>query len=457
MGTTVLKVENLSKKFCRSLKRSLWYGLKDLAGELLLTRGRRDQLRRDEFWALRDVSFEVGRGETLGLVGHNGAGKSTLLKLINGLIRPDVGRLSTSGRVGALIELGTGFHPVLSGRENIYVNAAILGLGRKEIDRRLDEIIDFAEIGEFIDAPVQSYSSGMKVRLGFSIAAHLNPEILLVDEILSVGDASFRQRCFDRIMSYKRAGGTVVFVSHNPSAIETVCDRALLLDHGCVLDMGTPGDILLRYERDVVEQSRRAVDRLSPPPQTVGKEYIRVSDVACYNVAGETVTEVELGESFGVRFRFEVVDEVSAPNFNVAIQKDGQQNAFTSIMTMMWDGVRLDAVPQAGVISCVINDPPLSPGLYRLYVGVQSQIISATVGEKWYLPMRELGSVFVRPEGVWGLLPGIPATHATRMPPVILDHSWSLNGEPLSRAESASRDEVRQEVWGPSPARISSP
>ena len=199
LTTPVIAVQHLSKKFCRSLKRSIWYGLRDLGSEAVGRRGDHSVLRRGEFWALKDVSFDLYPGETLGLVGPNGAGKTTLLRVLTGLINPNEGRVTVRGRMQALIALGAGFSPVLSGRENIYVNASILGIARKEVDRRLGEIIEFSGIAEFIDSPVQNYSSGMAVRLGFAVAAHLEPDILLVDEVLAVGDEGFQVKCPNKI------------------------------------------------------------------------------------------------------------------------------------------------------------------------------------------------------------------------------------------------------------------
>src|SRR5262245_40699880 len=199
MGDDVLiRVEHASKKFCRSFKRSLWYGLKDATADVS---GRRSlgKLRPDEFYAVDDVSFELKRGKCLGLVGPNGAGKTTLLKMLNGLIKPDKGRIEMRGRVCALIALGAGFSPILTGRENIYVNASILGLSKREIDAKLDNMIEFSEIGAFIDSPVQNYSSGMQMRLGFAVATALEPDVLLLDEVLAVGDASFRAKCYLRL------------------------------------------------------------------------------------------------------------------------------------------------------------------------------------------------------------------------------------------------------------------
>lgn len=230
MTETLITVDHVSKKYCRSLKRSLWYGMQDIGNELI-GRSKSGELRHNEFWAVKDVSFELKRGECLGLIGHNGAGKSTLLKMLNGLIKPDAGKITMHGRVGALIELGTGFNPILTGRENIYNNGAVLGFTRKEIDRKFDAIVDFAEIGDFIDTPVQNYSSGMKVRLGFSIAAQMDPDVLLIDEVLAVGDLNFRLKCFnliDRIVE-KCA---VIFVSHSMQLVSRLCNQILIMDGG---------------------------------------------------------------------------------------------------------------------------------------------------------------------------------------------------------------------------------
>jgi lipopolysaccharide transport system ATP-binding protein len=255
----LVKVEGVSKKFCRSLKKSLWYGVCDIVGEVnpLTKHGARgtecgkgsaeggsnqlvtsyaspatsDGLRPGEFWAVNDVSFELRRGECLGLIGHNGAGKTTLLKMLNGLLKPDSGRIEMSGRVGALIALGAGFNPILTGRENIYINGSVLGLSKKEIDLKIEEIVDFAELGEFIDMPVQNYSSGMTVRLGFAIATTLDPDILILDEVLAVGDASFRAKCYERIGRIQRTAA-VIFVSHSMDQISQVCSKVLTLKKG---------------------------------------------------------------------------------------------------------------------------------------------------------------------------------------------------------------------------------
>ncbi len=231
----LIRVEGVSKRFCRDLKQSLWYGVQDMAGDCLGWNDNEPKLRRDEFWAVDNVSFELKRGECLGLIGHNGSGKTTLLKMISGLIKPDKGRIEIRGRVGALIALGAGFNPILTGRENIYVNGSVLGLAKREIDEKIEEIIEFAEIGEFIDAPVQSYSSGMSVRLGFAVATAMEPDILLLDEVLAVGDMAFQAKCLSRIAKIKTTGCAFVFVSHNTHQMAMICDRGLTLQNGTVL------------------------------------------------------------------------------------------------------------------------------------------------------------------------------------------------------------------------------
>jgi len=243
----LIQTEDVAKKFCRDLKRSLAYGVRDVVGEFVGS-SRPDRLREQEFWAVRDVSFKVRRGECLGLIGRNGAGKTTLLKLLNGLIKPDRGRVTLRGQVRALIALGAGFNPILTARENIFVNGAIFGLRRKEIRARFEEIVSFAEIEEFVDAPVQSYSSGMQVRLGFAIAAVLiRPDVLLLDEVLAVGDAQFQTKCINVIKSLQASGVATVLVSHNMHDILRYCTTGLYLDRGRVRARGDIEEVTATY------------------------------------------------------------------------------------------------------------------------------------------------------------------------------------------------------------------
>jgi len=255
LGEVLVRVEGVSKKFCRNLKKSLAYGVRDVLAELNPFRRTRPAgpggpgsdtvLRNGEFWANKDISFELRRGECLGIIGHNGAGKTTLLKMLNGLIKPDEGRIEMRGRVGALIALGAGFNPILTGRENIYVNGSILGLKKAEIDAKMDEIIEFSGIREFIDSPVQSYSSGMQVRLGFSVAVNLlKPDVLILDEVLAVGDMAFRIKCLNKVAEIS-ANCATIFISHEALQISRICHRVVWLKKGQLIKDTTDVDSTL--------------------------------------------------------------------------------------------------------------------------------------------------------------------------------------------------------------------
>ena len=242
----VVRLENVSKKF---RKGELYDSLRDLIPALArrLVRGQPDPLGASGFWALRDVSFEVTRGEAFGIIGSNGAGKSTTLKLLCGIMKPTIGTVSVRGSVSALIELGAGFHPDLTGRENIFLNGAILGMSQPDIRRKFDEIVAFSELEEFLDTPVKRYSTGMYARLGFAVAAHVEPDLLIVDEVLSVGDYRFQRKCMKRMKTVLTGGTTVIFVSHGLRAISDLCRRSLLLDRGRVLRIGPTDEVVRRY------------------------------------------------------------------------------------------------------------------------------------------------------------------------------------------------------------------
>jgi len=379
----LVRVEGVSKKFCRSLKRSLWYGVCDIAGELnpfakqgagskeeevagaasggnnqLVTSDSRlvtsSPLRDGEFWAVNDVSFELRRGECLGLVGHNGAGKTTLLKMLNGLIKPDRGRIEIEGLVGALIALGAGFNPILTGRENIYINGAVLGLGRKEVADRLDAIIDFAEIGEFIDTPVQNYSSGMSVRLGFSVAANLiKPDILILDEVLAVGDAAFRAKCLVRV-SEMLANCAVIFVSHNEAHVSRICDRVLWLEHGRVRDAGDPAQILPCY----AETRRRPEARLEIQSLFAGLELSEPAATA----------EVRRGGDFSFSFSLRSNRACRITNVSLGIRSDNNE-----LVAQTRLDVRSDLLPGRRLaLEGRLPDLRLKPGRYTVHLNVEA-------------------------------------------------------------------------------------
>ncbi len=246
MPDILVSAQGVSKKFCRNFRRSLWYGLNDIGADIMGLSSHQDRLRTGEFWAVDDVSFELARGDCLGLVGRNGAGKTSLLRMLNGLIRPDKGRIEMRGSVGALIALGAGIKPVLTGRENIYCMAALRGMSRKEASRKVDDIVAFSELEDFIDSPMQSYSSGMRVRLSFAVASALEPDILLLDEVLAVGDAAFRDKCYHRIAEVRR-NAAVIFVSHNMEQVARVSTNALVLHKGKPAYLGSVDKAIERY------------------------------------------------------------------------------------------------------------------------------------------------------------------------------------------------------------------
>ena len=245
-----MRVERVSKKFSRNLKRSLWYGVKDMARESLALPSYKCKLRPSEFWAIKDIYFDIKRGECVGIVGPNGSGKTTLLRIISGLIKPNAGLIEVNGTVAPLLALGAGFNPLLSGRENIFLNMSILGVKSKDIKLRFDEIVDFSEIDTEIDTPVQNYSSGMRARLGFACAISMRPEILIVDEVLSVGDMAFRSKCYRKFAELRESGTSILLVSHNANAILTMCDQAIYLSKGIQKMHGNPIEVMNRYEKD---------------------------------------------------------------------------------------------------------------------------------------------------------------------------------------------------------------
>ncbi len=246
----VVRVENLSKKFCPSLKRSMYYGTVDSAKGMIGMSSDSSVLRQGEFWALKDINFELRRGEALGLIGANGCGKSTLLRLLSGIFPPDAGRIEARGRLGSLIAVGAGFHPHMSGRENIFLNGTLLGMSRLEIVKKFDEIVDFAEIGDFLEVPVSTYSSGMRVKLGFAIAVQIEPDILLVDEVMSVGDTRFRRKASEAMSNLlENSSSTLILVSHNAFTVKQQCDTALLMDHGKEVFCGDVEEAYERYQQ----------------------------------------------------------------------------------------------------------------------------------------------------------------------------------------------------------------
>ncbi|UCC39601.1 MAG: ABC transporter ATP-binding protein [Candidatus Aminicenantes bacterium] len=309
MGENIVVVSGLSKKFCRNFKRSLWYGLQDISSELIGRERYRAKLRNDEFWALKNINLELKQGELIGLIGPNGAGKTTFLKLLTGLIRPDEGEITIRGKIRALIALGAGFNPVLTARENIYINGAILGASKKEMDSLLGEIVEFSELEKFLDMPVQNYSSGMLVRLGFSIAVNIHPDILIVDEVLAVGDAAFRRKARNKMMGLLHSGISVIFVSHNISLVSALTSRCLYIDQGEIVDIGPTERVTSRYLNDSIKKSgdedESSEDFLMASAFLTTPDFV-LKDVKLMNLDGvetnDFITYQDIKVSFEVEF-----------------------------------------------------------------------------------------------------------------------------------------------------------
>jgi len=264
----LLSARGICKRFCRNYKRSLFYGLHDIVGEIIDRPFSPDRLREYEFWALRDLSFELQRGEALGIVGRNGSGKTTMMRILSGLIRPTSGHVEKKGLVAPLLALGAGFNPLLTGRENIYVNMMILGLGKEQIDARFNQVVDFAEIPESLDSIVQNYSSGMVARLGFSCAVHTSPDVMLIDEVMAVGDSAFRMKCMQKILEMREAGTSFIIVNHAPQLIVDTCQRAIYLKDGCCAMEGESLEVVRKYEEDLRMTSVKQPGPVLSPEKT---------------------------------------------------------------------------------------------------------------------------------------------------------------------------------------------
>jgi ABC-2 type transport system ATP-binding protein len=327
-----------------------------------LMRGRRTV--SEDFWALRDVSFDVYEGETFGLIGENGSGKSTMLKCLTRILRPNHGSVRVEGKVSALLELGAGFHPELSGRENVYLNGAILGLSQKELRSRFDEIVDFAGIGQFIDEPVKNYSSGMYVRLGFSVAINVDPDVLFVDEVLAVGDEAFQRKCLEKFAELRHNGKTIVLVSHGMVAVQNICDRVAWFSHGQLMQIGTPRDVIEAYTGTV--QVDRAIDEEGHNRWGSGEG--RITGVQFVDAHGERMSSIRSGEPVILRLEYQMDSAIEKPVFAVSIsslegfQITGPNNRDVGCVPDKLDG--------AGYVDIAFDRLQLLPGSYDLSVSL---------------------------------------------------------------------------------------
>jgi ABC-type polysaccharide/polyol phosphate transport system ATPase subunit len=365
---------------------------------------RRGRARAAEVWALRDVSLAVEPGDAVGLVGRNGSGKTTLLSLIAGIITPTSGRVEAGGRVASLLELGAGFHPDFSGRENVYLNGSLYGLKRRTIDERLDEIVAFAELERFIDNPVRTYSSGMYMRLGFAVAAHIDADVLLLDEVFAVGDEEFQRKCFGKIFEYKQRGGTIVFVSHDAASVERLCQRALLLREGRVELDGSAQDAIARYHKLLADERDPAEGAAGL--REYGSGEARIVAARLLGPAGEERQQLAAGEPLAVELRIDAREALPPPR--VSLELRDEAGLLLAAAAQDTADLGWEEAPGARVLRFEVERPPLADGRFRLRFELGDQ-----TGRRLYHWLDDGVRFVVYPgEGARG--------------PVLLEGTWSL-------------------------------
>jgi lipopolysaccharide transport system ATP-binding protein len=407
-----LRVEGLGKAYRIGAARGGQATLRDvLVGWLRGGRAARSEI----LWALRDVSFTAERGEVVGVIGRNGAGKSTLLKVLARITEPTTGRATLEGRLGSLLEVGTGFHPELTGRENVYLSGAILGLRRHEIASRFDEIVAFSELERFLDTPVKRYSSGMYMRLAFAVAAHLQPEILLVDEVLAVGDAAFQRKCLGKMDEAARGGRTVLFVSHNLAAVTELCGRALLLDQGRLVADGPAAQVVGRYLDGLAGADR---SDLSTRTERRGSQRLRFVGYALRDSRGASLPQAQSGKPLCLELAYETSPPSTLDGVQVSVAVHGRFDERLFYLTTLVAGRPLARVPARGRLVCEVPRLPLRPGRYSFTVicAVQDQLAD-----------------WVENAGVIDVAPG-PFFSSGKLPPEVggtflTDHAWRVTGE----------------------------
>lgn len=389
-GEVVISVKGLAKKFCKNLRRSMTYGIVDLTKDLFGIMPDTTRLRKDEFWAIEEVSFELKKGEVLGVIGVNGAGKSTLLRLLAGIFPPDKGEVSICGRVGALIAVGAGFHPLMTGRENIYLNGTILGMSCKELDENFNDIVDFAEIGDFLDAPVSTYSSGMRVRLGFAIATAIQPDILIVDEVLAVGDAGFRTKALNR-MRERFSQSAVIFVSHNMPEVARISSRVLLVNAGRGI-MYDNSELAVNDYLSLFEKEPEVVN-WSDGDNRIGNVLIRPENgTSDLNVGCDGLIEVEHGQPFSVSIETSL--ESNYRNVEVNIQfVDAELNTVAICNSQLLNQPLKNPGGQC-FASVSFANMLLAPGKFSLNVTIEDIASKKILTRKWHCaPFRVTGSL----------------------------------------------------------------
>jgi lipopolysaccharide transport system ATP-binding protein len=379
--STVIRLENVGKKYqlrhqqaarYKTLREAIGGTIWKRFGNRLAERKGQKRISQEDFLALQDISFEIEQGERLGIIGRNGAGKSTLLKLLSRITAPSQGRILLKGRVGSLLEVGTGFHPELTGRENIFLNGAILGMSRQEIKKKFDEIVEFAEVERFLDTPVKRYSSGMYVRLAFAVAAHLEPEILLVDEVLAVGDAKFQKKCINKLQENSDQGKTVLFVSHNMGALESLCQRAIWLDKGILVKNGPVTEVISAYLQTLQEIKSCKVDLSNHENRLPGMFQI-IKSASIYNKKNEFVDTFMQGETLLLQIEYDssqFQDQISllGAGFILRSLSGVRVGGFNTYMASF----PTHSMPVKGSVVFTLNEPILTPGEYSLTISFGS-------------------------------------------------------------------------------------
>lgn len=411
--TTAIHVQNVGKEYVMAHQgeRASYRTLRDTLSQAF-QRFRKNgytKKQRRTFWALKDVSFEIPDGEVVGIIGHNGAGKSTLLKILSRITQPTTGRVELHGRVGSLLEVGTGFHPELTGRENIFLNGSILGMSHKEIQRRFDEIVGFSEVEKFLEMPVKRYSSGMYVRLAFAVAAHLEPEILLVDEVLAVGDIQFQKKCMEKMQQVSRSGRTVLFVSHNLSSVRTLCKSAITLEAGQLVGQGDAEGQVKAYLAKIASQSLTSLEKRE---DREGDGTARITNLVITDLQNEPIDHVFAGQGIRmvVKYKSHAVGKVPLVALSV-LSADATKLFHVDNVT------RNQALPlskEEGEYICTIPKLPLTPGLYQINACLLLNEI--TVDHVWTAATLEVlpGDYFQA---------GKVAEHFGSV--VYVDHDWS--------------------------------
>jgi lipopolysaccharide transport system ATP-binding protein len=368
----IVKVENLGKKFILSHQtKGKYVALRDVIADkvksVFSSNKNNAGEQREEFWALKDVSFEINKGDRIGIIGRNGAGKSTLLKILSRITEPTEGVITIEGRVSSLLEVGTGFHPELTGRENIFLNGSILGMGRKEIEAKFDEIVAFAEVEKFLDTPVKRYSSGMYVRLAFAVAAHLEPEILIIDEVLAVGDAAFQKKCLGKIEEVSGQGRTVLFVSHNMQAVQRLCNKGILLQQGKLIASGSMESVIEKYLDS--SQSYKAVFEFAPPSnQQDIPGYVTKAQLE--DTTGNVISEIPIGRPWQIRIRFKLTRNVD--HFIAGI---GVLTQFELPFRTCWTEPK-NCVPGEYEVVFINDDVMLTAGIYKIVIGLSENNVT---------------------------------------------------------------------------------